>query len=165
MFTLKYHTYSLTYCMPMIQYINKKLNRGQLLWPAKKWWWISHVWNVVISVGGIFFIERFVCCMTHEEKLNIFVTVISVALYKSFVCSKYTFSVSQFLLYWMWIICCIYKDFVWKLKAFLPSFCHSCACEMFPGASEGHFGSEGGNLNSNCQKSQMPRGDDVEASI
>ena len=61
------------------------------------------------------------------------VTVISAALNKSFVCSKYTFSVSQFLLYWMWIICCIYKDFVWKLKAFLPSFCHSCTCEMFPG--------------------------------
>ena len=37
---------------------------------------------------------------------------------------------SQFLLYWMRIICCIYKDFVRQLKAFLPSFCHLCACEM-----------------------------------
>ena len=28
--------------------------------------------DVVISIGGIFFsIEHFLCCMTHEEKLNI----------------------------------------------------------------------------------------------
>ena len=33
----------------------------------------------------------------------------------------------------MRIICCIYKDFVRQLKAFLPSFCHLCACEMSPG--------------------------------
>ena len=32
----------------------------------------------------------------------------------------------------MRIICCIYKDFVRQLKAFLPSFCHLCACEMSP---------------------------------
>ena len=31
--------------------------------------WNGH--DVVISIGGIFFIERFVCCMTHEEKLSI----------------------------------------------------------------------------------------------
>ena len=30
----------------------------------------------------------------------------------------------------MQITCCIYKDFVRQLRAFLPSFCHSCACEM-----------------------------------
>ena len=30
----------------------------------------------------------------------------------------------------MQITCCIYKDFVRQLKAFLPSFCYSCACEM-----------------------------------
>ena len=30
----------------------------------------------------------------------------------------------------MQIICCIYKDFVRHLKAFLPSLCHSCACEI-----------------------------------
>ena len=33
----------------------------------------------------------------------------------------------------MRIICCIYEDFVRQLKAFLPSFCHLCACEMSPG--------------------------------
>ena len=27
--------------------------------------------DVVISIGGTFFVERFVCCMTHEEKLSI----------------------------------------------------------------------------------------------
>ena len=31
--------------------------------------WNGH--DVVISIGGIFFTERFVCCMTHEEKLSI----------------------------------------------------------------------------------------------
>ena len=31
---MKYNTHTLTYCMPTIQYNNKKLNRGQLLWPA-----------------------------------------------------------------------------------------------------------------------------------
>ena len=156
MFTLKYDTYTLTYCMPVIQYINKKLNRGQSLWPAAKWWWISHVWNVVISVGGIFFYRTL--CMLHDTKkswvFSDLVTVISATLPKSFVCSKYAFSVSQFLLYWMQIICCIFKDFVWKLQAFLPSFCHSYACEMslgwgrlitwmdpsVPGAFERHFG-------------------------
>ena len=33
----------------------------------------------------------------------------------------------------MWLICCIYKDFVPQLKAFLLSFCRLCACEMSPG--------------------------------
>ena len=55
------------------------------------------------------------------------------ALRETFVCSKYANSASQFLLYWMRIICCIYKDFVRQLKAVLPSFCHLCACEMSPG--------------------------------
>ena len=74
---------------------------------------------------------------------------------------------SQFLLYWMRIICCIYKDFVRQLKAFLPSLCHLCACEMSPGvgafdhlngplcgAFERHFGpGRGGDLNNNfCSK-------------
>ena len=71
----------------------------------------------------------------------------------------------------MRIICCIYKDFVQQLKAFLPSFCHLCACEMSPGwghlitrvdPSVGHFNGilawVGGNLNNNFQKSQMPGG-------
>ena len=31
---MKCNTHTLTYCMPTIQYNNKKLNRGQLLWPA-----------------------------------------------------------------------------------------------------------------------------------
>ena len=52
-------------------------DRGQLLWPAtcvlinkvrdNACQWNGH--DVVISVGGIFFIQRFVCCMTHEENL------------------------------------------------------------------------------------------------
>ena len=65
--------------IPAIQYYNKKLNRGQLLWPAvcmlinkvsnDACQWNGH--EVVISVGGIFYIECFVCRMTHKEKLYI----------------------------------------------------------------------------------------------
>ena len=66
--------------MPAIQYNNKKLNRGQLLWPAAcmlinkvsddACQWICH--DAVISIGGIFFFkECFVCCMTHEETLSL----------------------------------------------------------------------------------------------
>ena len=67
--------------------------------------------------------------------------------------------------------CYIYKDFVRQLKAFPPSFCHFCACEMSPGwghlitrmdPSVGHFNGilvrVGGNLNNNFQNSQMPGG-------
>ena len=94
--------------------------------------WNGH--DVVISIGGIFFIERFVCCMTKKSwAFSDLVAAISAALHETFVRSKYAKSVSQFLLYWMRIICCIYKDFVRQLKAFLPSFYHSCACEMSPG--------------------------------
>ena len=99
------------------------------------------------------------------------VAAISAALQENFVRSKYANSVSQFLLYWMQIICCIYKGFVRQLKAFLPSFCHLCACEMSPGwghlitwmdPSVGHLNGilarVGGNLNNNFQKGQMPGG-------
>ena len=77
----------------------------------------------------------------------------------------------------------LYKDFFRQLKAFLPSFCHLCACEMSPGwghlitwmdPSVGHLNGilarVGESFNNNFQKSQMPRGlpwwgGDVEASI
>ena len=63
-----YNSYILTYCKLSIQFNNKaQLPRSITL----EWSWISHVWNVVILVGGIYFIERFVCCMTHKEKLSI----------------------------------------------------------------------------------------------
>ena len=62
-----------------IQYNNKKLNRDQLLWPAAcmlinkvsdvACQWICH--DAVNSIGGIFFKERFVCCITHEETLSL----------------------------------------------------------------------------------------------
>ena len=56
---------------------NKKLNRGQLLWPAECMLinkvsddvlcqWICH--DVVISIGGIHFKERFVCWMIDYEQ-------------------------------------------------------------------------------------------------
>ena len=67
--------------------------------------------------------------------------------------------------------CYIYKDFVRQLKAFPPSFCHFCACEMSPGwghlitwmdPSVGHLNGilarVGRNLNNNFQKSHMPGG-------
>ena len=134
-----------------------------------KWSWCS------ISdqyIAGIFFTERFVCCMTKKSwAFSDLVAAISAALHESFVSSIYAYSGSQFLLYWMRIICCIYKDFVRQLKAVLPSFCHLCACEMSPGwghlitwmdPSVGHLNGilaqVGGSLNYNFQKSQMPGG-------
>ena len=99
------------------------------------------------------------------------VAAISAALQENFVRSKYANSVSQFLLYWMRILCCIYKAFVRQLKAFLPSFCNLCACGMSPGWGHlitlldpsvehlnGILARAGGNLNNNFQKSQMPGG-------
>ena len=80
-----------------------------------------------------FFIERFAWQTKKNWAFSVLVAAISATLQASFVPSKYTYSVSQFLLYWMWIICCIYKDFVRQLKVvelFFPSF---CACEMPPG--------------------------------
>ena len=112
--------------------------------------------------------------MLHDTRSWAFrdtVAAISAALHENFVRSKYANSVSQFLLYWMQIICCIYKDFVRQLKAFLPSFCHLCACEMSPvsghlitrtdpsvGHLNGILARVGGNLNKNFQKSQIPGG-------
>ena len=140
-------------------------------------------WNIhdiVISIGGIFFLQNALYVVWHTKKSWAFsdlVEAISAALHESFVCSKYANSVSHFLLYWMRIICCIYKGFVRQLKAFLPSFCHLCPCELSPGwghlitwmePSVGHLNGSlaqvGGDLNNNFRKSQMPGGD-VEASI
>ena len=77
-----------------------------------------------------FFIERFAWQTKKNWAFSVLVAAIFATLQESFICSKYTYSVSQFLLYWMRIIFCIYKDFVRQLKAFFPSF---CACEMPPG--------------------------------
>ena len=100
-----------------------------------KWSWCQI--DVVISVVGIFFsIEYALYVAWHTKKSWAFidlVAAISATLHKTVVRSKYANSVSQFLLYWLQIICCIYKDFVQQLKAFLPSLFHLCACEMFPG--------------------------------
>ena len=113
--------------------------------------------------------------MLHDTRKKLWpfsdiVAAISAALHKTFVGSKYANSGSKFL-YCMRIICCIYKDFVQQLKAFLPSFCHLCACEMSPvwghlitwmdpsvGHLNGILARVGGNLNNNFQKSQMPGG-------
>ena len=122
-------------------------------------------WNghdvVEVLIGG-FFLYNPLFVAWHTRKSWVFsdlVAAISAALHETCVCSIYANSVSQFLLYWMKIICCIYKDFVRQLKAFLPSFCHLCAW-MDP--SVGHFNGilarVGGNLNNNFQKSEMPGG-------
>ena len=136
--------------------------------------WNGH--DVVISIGGIFFIERFVCCMTKKSwAFSDLVAAISAALHETFVRSKNTRTV--FLSF-----CYIYKDFVRQLKAFPLSFCHFCACKLSPGwrhlitwmdPSVGHlngiFSRVGRNLNNNFQKSQrpgcLPGGRHVEASI
>ena len=55
--------------------------------------------DVVISIGGNFFIERFVCCMTKKSRtFSDLVAAISAPLHETFVPSKYANSVSQFLL-------------------------------------------------------------------
>ena len=60
--------------------------------------WNGH--DVVISMGGISFIERFVCCMMKKSwAFSDLVAAISAALQDTFVRSKYANSVSQFLLY------------------------------------------------------------------
>ena len=59
--------------------------------------WNGH--DVVISIGGIFFIECFVCWMTKKSwAFSDLVAAISAALHETFVRSKYANSVSQFLL-------------------------------------------------------------------
>ena len=56
--------------------------------------------DVVISIGGIFFIEHFVCCMTKKSTaFSDLVAAISAALHETSVRSKYANSVSHFLLY------------------------------------------------------------------
>ena len=152
-------------------------NRGQLLWPAACML-INKVsddvcqWNghaVVISKAGIF-LKNALYVAWHTKKLWAFsdlVAVISAALHETFVRSNYANSASKFLLYWMRIICCIYKDFVRQLKAFLPSFCHLCACEMSPGwgdlitwmdPSVGHLNSILARVGGNFQKVKCPGG-------
>ena len=121
-----------------------------------------------------FFLLNALCVAWYKKKIWAFsdlLAAIFTALHETFVLSKYANSVSQFLLYWIEIICRIYKDFARQQKAFLPSFCHLCACEMSPGwghlmtrmdPSVGHLNGilarVGENLNSNFQKSQMPGG-------
>ena len=149
-------------------------------------WFTSRDYRAVASFVCLFVCFFFCHFAWHTKKIWAFshlVAAIFAVLHENFVRSKYANSVSQFLLYWMQIICCIYKGFVRQLKAFLPSFCHLCACEMSPGwghlitwmdPSVGHLNGilarVGGNLNNNFQKSQMPKGfpgdgGDVEASI
>ena len=113
---------------------------------------------------GSFFIQRFVCCMTKKSwAFSDLVAAISAALHETlFVVNTLTVFLS---------FCYIYKNFVRQLKAFPPSLCHFCACEMSPGwghlitwmvPSVGHLNGilarVGGNLNNNFQKSQMPGG-------
>ena len=90
----------------------------------------SHVWNVVISVGGIFLwnASLYVAWQTKKNwPFSVLVAAISAALHESFVRSIYAYSGSQFLLYWMRIICCIYKAEIlfdnWR-HFFRPSVIH-----------------------------------------
>ena len=107
---MKYNTYTGD---PII-HNNKKVNRGQLLSPAAcmlinkvcndACQWNGH--DVVISIGGIF-LQNALYVAWHTKKSWAFsdlVAVISAALHKTFVRSKYADSASQFLLYWIRII-------------------------------------------------------------
>ena len=124
---------------------------------------VNNTLTCCISIGGIFSYRTF--CILHDTRRKSEHSVtLTAALHKNFVRSEYANSVSQFLLYWMQFICCIYKYFVRQLKAFLPSFRHLCACEMSPewghlitwtdpsvGHLNGILARAGGNLNSNFQ--------------
>ena len=67
----------------------------------------------------------YVASATQRKVWQNAVLVISASLHESFVRIKHFPSVSQFLVYWMRTICCIYKLFVRPLKAFLqPSLIH-----------------------------------------
>ena len=107
---MKYNTYTGD---PII-HNNKKVNRGPLLSPAAcmlinkvcndACQWNGH--DVVISIGGIF-LQNALYVAWHTKKSWAFsdlVAVISAALHKTFVRSKYADSASQFLLYWIRII-------------------------------------------------------------
>lgn len=63
----------------------------------------------------------YVASATQRKVWQNAVLVISASLHESFVPIKHFHSVSQFLVYWMRTICCIYKLFVRPLKAFLQS--------------------------------------------
>ena len=107
---MKYNTYTGD---PII-HNNKKVTRGQLLSPAacmliNRVRYDACQWNghdVVISIGGIF-LQNALYVAWHTKKSWAFsdlVAVISAALHKAFVRSKYADSASQFLLYWIRII-------------------------------------------------------------
>lgn len=83
---------------------------------------VMNIWNVVIEVGGMLKqLRLYVVSDTQRNATHLVlqnaVSVIFAALHESFVRIKHFHSVSQFLLYWVRIICCIYKVFVRPLKA------------------------------------------------
>ena len=107
-------------------------------------------------------------CMLHDTQRKPQNSVILWQLFPP-LCTRLLFVVNTLTVFLSF--CYIYKDFVRQLKAFLPSFCHLCACEMSPGwghlitwlePSVGHLNAilarVGGNLNNIFQKSQMPGG-------
>ena len=107
---MKYNTYTGD---PII-HNNKKVTRGQLRSPAAcmlinrvsndACQWNGH--DVVISIGGIF-LQNALYVAWHTKKnwaFSYLVALISAALHKTFVRSKYADSASQFLLYWIRII-------------------------------------------------------------
>ena len=110
----------------------------------------------------------------HTKKIWAFsdlVEAISTALHENFVRSKYANSVSQFLLYWMQIICCIYKGsfdnwrrFCRPFAIYVPVKCPQGGGIWSPertlvwGIWMGTLAWVGGDLNNNFQKSQMPGG-------
>ena len=122
------------------------------------WWWWSN-----LNRWDLFY--RTLCMLHDEEKLSIQWPCSSD--FRRFARDLFVVNTLAVLL----SFCYIYKDFVRQLKAFPPSFCHFCACEMSPGwghlltwmdPTVGHLNGilprVGGNLNNNFQKSQMPGG-------
>ena len=123
--------------------------------------WNGH--DIVISIGRIFFIERFVCCMTKKSwAFSDLVAAISAALHETFVRSKDASSVSQFLLY-LWRFCSTTEGVSTVLLSFLclwnvrgvGAFDHLNGPQC--GEFERHFGPDMGEFEQQFSKKSNAR--------
>ena len=119
--------------IPAIQYNNKKLNRGQLLWPAAcmlinkvsddACQWNGH--DVIISINGIFFYRML--CILHDTRRK---AEHSVTLLQRFppLCSRLLFVVNTrtVFLSFCYIECELFAVFIKILFDNLMRFCRSC---------------------------------------
>ena len=127
---LQWHTIPI----PAIQYYNKKLNRGQLLWPAvcmlinkvsdDACQWNGH--EVVISVGGIFLYKML--CMSHDTRRKV---EHSVTLWQQFplLCTRLLFVVNTLTMFlsFCYIECKLFAVFI---KIFFDNWRRFCSLSV-----------------------------------